>query len=252
MEPPAEDPESSTSPEPSEAHPESEERPAEEPSELARLQAQVQAEREQRIRAEALLQAQKDQQSQTQKTRQYSRAQLQQAVDSGRLTEGQMEQILEKQRQVSLKDQIRTQAEAIVAQREQQSKLQSKMDRYIERYPGLRQPGSEEFNRASRELQRIVEEYGYDPKDGRTELLAVERAFGPAEKVKERTRRETPKETGAPGGGTERAQNSNLVHGVAITKELRSYLQRQIDNGQYPGGWDDPAIKRQMKYVKAG
>lgn len=78
----------------------------------------------------------------------------------------------------------RKEAELLLAARDTERKRQEPLERagsdlseYVELMPDLRNPGSKAVEAVNAEL-RILTQYGYDEKDVRTQLIAVERAHG--------------------------------------------------------------------------
>ena len=175
--------------------------------------------------------------------------QLQALVDDGKINEGQRTQRLLDYQRIDLeKDFDAKLAENNTAQTANHS-IQAAFDAYTDRMPDLLKEGSENFERASAEYQRLIKEC-HCPATAATQLVAVGNIFGPAKLIKETTKRETHSEGagGTSGSGTSKPEDNQFK---GLTAVQSAYIQRGIDKGKYSDEQGDKNLKRDIAYARS-
>lgn len=183
--------------------------------------------------------------------RDLTRAELRQAIDAGTMTEERADEILEAQ----MERRIATRTQQSVAQQlnltQSQARIQTDIDRYLERMPDLAQKSGANWDRVAREY-RYLTGIGA-PHGAATELAALRSAFGPAERIPEKTRetRERSEESLGSGSGSE--SESGARGGRGWTKGLNArqitHYQGQLDKGAY-SGIDDPRFMQHIAVAR--
>lgn len=174
----------------------------------------------------------------------YSVSQLSEAVNSGIITEDQ------KIEQLQLQNREMAKREALQAfeQQTRQQSLSQQLHEYSTLVPGWDQVGTPANQRASAEYQVLLGR-GLD-ESNTTKLLALERAFGPAHRIKEAratqartaSQRDTTQEVGRRGSPPP-SQRSKDPLSILSIEEKRLY-KGYIDKGIY-ANWD--AVRAEVK-----
>jgi len=208
--------------------------------ERARLLAEdAQRERELRLQAEARANA-------TPPKPRPTRAQLQDLVDNGTLPQAAMDAELDQQARAII---VET-TQATLAQQQAVGRVQSEIQAFQEKIPGLSTRGSDEWNRASREYQRLVA-LGH-PEGLLTEATALRTAFGdPTQIVRDRSNeRRSSAEMGGGGGAGSGDSGGNGAEAppAGMPQERIAHYRKMIDKGVYKS-MSDPMIARELKYM---
>jgi hypothetical protein len=168
----------------------------------------------------------------------YSVAQLTEAVNNGIITEDQ------KIEQLQLQNRELAKREALQAfeQQSRQQSLTQQLSEYSTLVPGWDQIGTEANKRASAEYKVLLGRGLQE--DNTTKLLALERAFGPAHRIKEiratqaRTaaQRDTTQEVGRRGSPPPSSRRKDPL--TVIPLEEKRWYKDKIDKGIYKN-WDE-------------
>lgn len=201
------------------------------------LEAQLTAERDERIRLEERAKAKAE------TTPQYTRSQLQGLVDEGKLNQDQADALWEKQLEDRITAKARTEAEQQAKISKRQAAIQGVLTQYRDLRPDAWKAGTEDRQKVQSEYRYLVDVLG-QPEGIETEAAACRAAFGPPEKVVPitRERRETPAESGA---AKDEPPGSRLPK---MSNRYKEFYAGQIAKGQYKG-WDDPNLVKEMKIV---
>lgn len=136
-----------------------------------------------------------------------------------------------------------------------QNDVAGKIGEYKKAVPALGQRGSAEWNEVAQRYSELTAE-GH-PASMITELTALREIYGrdPSkhESVKERTREraratETPSSAGSRSGGSGRGRAKNEPD-TDLPAEVRDYVGKMINIGQYRG-WDDPKAQKYVERYK--
>jgi len=164
----------------------------------------------------------------------FSLEQLQQAVDTGEITENQKITQL----QYQTKEMAKQEALQAFYQQSRDQQITSQLNEFRQLTPGWDQTGSPANVRAAPEYDRLVNQLGL-PANDTTKLLALERTFGSAHKIKEaratqaRTAgtRDTPQAVGRRGAPpSSRAKKDPLD---TISLDEKKLYKGYIDKGVY-------------------
>ena len=212
------------------------------------ISAELQAEREAKIRLEERLKVLEDGQQQQQPSDplQYNRTQLQELVDRGDITQAQMDDVLTQQRDRESSKKLESLLDQKLDEREKKAHAIREIGRYKGAIPDLLVDGSEAREKVRREFQRLRADGHSD--EPTTELLALRIAYGDVDRVAETTdrhRRGSPEAGGSP-DRTEEPPSG----GPQLSSNQKAYYQSQIDKNYY-SGWSDPKLQNELKYVKA-
>lgn len=177
-----------------------------------------------------------------------TREQLQEAVDNNQITQHQMDTETERQRDAAIEQKINDRVQQVTQTTQRSTDLNDRMDRYLAKIPGIREEGSEDFHKASREYQRLLKDHSL-PNDLSTEILALENCFGSLDRIPETTHldRDTQRQTG---GGDQSRGGDQEGSGAPkkLTPKLRYHYDKMIEKGRYTG-WDDKTLIEELKYV---
>ena len=195
-------------------------------SRAAQLQGQV----------EGLTTNQQAQSKQTE-TREYTHAELDEFVESGRLTKPEADRIRDHQTDTRVDKRSREVAAEVVGQATTQAALTTEIQRYVEIVPELAITGSDAFNKVAEHYARVVRIHG-KPAEGdqaadlRLQLDALERAYGPADKLKraKAVDRETHQggDSGDGGGGDSKGKDETTGLPRDMPAKNRTYYREQI------------------------
>lgn len=184
--------------------------------------------------------------------KEWTRAELRQAVDAGTIDEDKMWEILAAQERRKTKDEILAEVETRVSATQSQSRIQTDIERYTERMPDLLDKRGPNWDRVVREHQ-YLRSIGA-PEGAATELAALRSAFGPPERIPERTRaaRDRQEDMLGAGGGDEGSGDGSR-RGRGWTKGLDArqieHYQKRLDVGAY-SGTDDPRFVREIAIAR--
>jgi hypothetical protein len=214
---------------------------------LARLQGQVQS-----------LQNTQQQQPQQEEPVRVTRAQLRAYVEDEKLTQDEADQIWDKQVALDTDKKINdavAQVSSSTTEQLSSQKLADSVAEYVKILPDLNETGTENRSKVTREYDSLARILGY-PKAGteaalKLELAALEKAFGPADKLRERVKAgdDDPEtmESLSSGGQQESGgePQKGPIKGLSTAK--REYYQRGIDAGRYKD-WDD--VKAELEFTR--
>ena len=188
----------------------------------------------------------------------YTRAQLREYVENEQITQEQADTIWDRQVEISTDQKISVAVSAVSVDTNEKLSVQSlagSIDEYIKILPDLGEDNSDNRKKVSKEynsLSRIIglPKAGTD-KDLKLQVAALERAFGPVEKLREKLKSESDnRETMESLGGGEREESSEAPKKGALKNlsvEKKSYYQKGIDNGRYKD-WD--AVKEELEFTR--
>ncbi len=216
------------------------------------LKTTLATERDARVRLETQLAAPPAQAAATSPVKVYSDAELQALVDGGTISESTSHDIKRRQDKDSLRAEMRTEQQALMAEGRQNQTVQTEIDRYTTAYPDLLDKASDTFARVQTEYDYLLR-MGRDPKDTATELQAIRSALGPAAKIVEHTRERRPvhAEAGGAGGGPESSppEDGGVPKELKDNPKLKYHYDGLIRTGMYTG-YDDPVLIREMTFVR--
>lgn len=139
------------------------------------LQAQLEAERETRIRLEERTKVQEE----TKTTKEYTWAELNNFIAEGKLTQDQAQEYKDN----LAKERIRREMKEERERESTNSELLREIDQYKQHIPDVMEPGSESRLKYEKEYRYLVEKLKF-PHNYATQLAATQRAFGDLETVK--------------------------------------------------------------------
>jgi hypothetical protein len=183
----------------------------------------------------------------------YSTAQLQEAVDAGKITQAAALEIIRLQERQDIEAQLEKKLQAKLEQSNASNRVQSKIDEYADRMPGLRRQGSEEWTKAAEAYRELIQD-GHD--EGlKTELAALRIAFPDGGKAKE-----APKETtaqrqrsvesaGTSSGRTSSKKESGGKWPSFLEQHRIDYYEQAIQKGRYSGR-ADPMLKKELDILE--
>lgn len=186
---------------------------------------------------------------QTESPRVYTRAQLDTLVERGDITEAQRDAYMAQQETRQREETVRQTVAGEYAAQQRANDTKQAIGRYVAAHPSLMQAGSEERNRVTKVYTELVGRGYADGAD--TELLALEREFGPVSEIQERTR--DTRRTDSPAGGADASGDDDAGGGDSgapkdMNATTRELYEVQIAKGRY-SGWDDPALLKEWEYA---
>jgi lipoprotein-anchoring transpeptidase ErfK/SrfK len=202
-------------------------------------QAQLTAEREQRIRLEGQLEGQR--QAPPEKKAEppvvLTRVQLRAAVDAGTIDEDGMEQLWADQNRAQTRREIGEDQDRRDTERESANFIGSETAKYFSAHPDIRKQGSADWNRLKTEYDYLTQtgepdDQPDDPKNRKKELRAMRAAFGNSERIAEHTstHRQTTSETSTSHGGATVAGGDRAVWDK-VPKEIRPHYKGMVADG---------------------
>jgi hypothetical protein len=211
---------------------------ATERAERAKLQAELDREKEERIRLE-----ERSKTPAPPGEKVYTRPELDKMVDDGAITEATRDEYLQRQQAQQTSTQIQSEVSRQVNESTALTRVLSQIDRYQELIPDLMDEGSENRRRLKAEYS-FIEDLEGKPDSvlavRKMELKAARAAFGPVDRIKETTAktRDTHTETGGAGEGGERGGSVEGQPAKGMTADEKTYYTYQIQQGIYKG-WDE-------------
>jgi len=195
----------------------------------AELEAQLEAEREQRIRLEERERLRAEQAPpKEERPKEFSRAQLRSAVEEGKIDEDQMEEIWAKQQREAIVRETEERFERRERERSTKTFVETQTAKYVENFPDVKKVGSPTWSRVKEEYDFLINTGEKDSKA--TELKALRAALGNADKIAERTSsyRQTSSETTSPQtGGT--ARPVDIWN--QVPKSRKAHYKRMVEEG---------------------
>jgi hypothetical protein len=205
------------------------------------LAAELQREREERIRLE-----ERERLRSTPPAPKITRAQLHELVREGKITEEQADAEYEKQLQERIRSEVLRDSDAKQRIKDRSNTINALLAQYKESIPDIATPGTEARSKVESEYRYLVDVLG-EPEGIETEAKACRSAFGPPERAKEltRRRRDTHQESGG-GSGSGDAPDKNKK----LPERIRTHYEKLIRIGRFKG-WDDPGLKAELEYVSS-
>ncbi len=181
----------------------------------------------------------------------YTNAELRALIDRGSLTESAAADIRDRQNREATEVLIRNAVRDTQTEAQRTTTVSSAIQRYLAALPDIDKPGTPERAKAEREFNRLTNDLGYPADDPRTQLLAIQTAFGSVDALEAAKpgSRETHEETGGAGGG-EKSSGSGWPKDMPAAN--RAYYQDLIARKVYTkdsaiAEWNHPANKRRGK-----
>ena len=206
----------------------------------ASIEAELQREREERIRYEERLKAKEEAKVEAQP--QYTWEQLQAAVDQGTITFAKALEIRDQQLYTAWEKKQQAREEQIT----KLSSVSTEINEYKKLVPNALVPGTDERQKVEREYGFLVQRLGRPTtKDQEIsyELAAARAAFGDLDTLRTKQQLSTkplPKETYMEtSGGTKKPTESKKDFRSTLTQREVSHYERLMKSGRYPGGWAD-------------
>jgi hypothetical protein len=218
--------------------------PEPKPDRTAQLEAQLQEEREARIRLEERVAAAKESApAKEEPPKVYTRQELRAAVNEQLIDEDQMEEIWAKQVRAETRRELREELDERDRTRDAESFTDTEIAKYIAAHPEVKEVGSPTW-------KRVKEEYDFlirvgDKDDRKTELKALRSALGGnAEKHPQRTAalREAANETSGQQQGGERPVDI----WNQVPEKYRSYYKGRVNDGSM----SLEQVKKDIPYMK--
>lgn len=209
------------------------------------LATELQGEKEKRARLEGMAEALKQP---TQPEKRWTRAELKPKVEDGTMTQEEADQILLEQRERDLEKRMDKKYEEREKEMRQEQQIESRLAAYTSRIPELADKNSEAFKKVEKAFQELVADGS--PADSKaTEVAALRVAFGPPEKLPDRTseKRDTHQETGGSAGSEDGMRPVDAAN--KVPKAYREHYKWMVENGYY-SGWDDPKLLKEIEYMK--
>lgn len=185
----------------------------------------------------------------------YTWSQLQQAVQDNRITEDVAHQIWTDQTMRLAVDQAKSEITSELAATSSASRVEAEIAKYREAIPEIMNPASEQRQRVVREFARLTGELGYDKSDLRTELVAVQAAFGPittvvkALKLKPEGHRDVSGDDADPGQADDgKDTDSGNTPPSTLSADEKRYYEDAIRNKVYK---DWGAVRAELKFANS-
>lgn len=183
-------------------------------------------------------------------------AQVQAAVEAGRITAAEGQELLNNQMRDEMTASVTQAVTSTLTAQQREQTFNRDINRYAAAIPELADNTSPQAGKVLKAFNRLVVDLGYDGKDPRTRLLALENAFGDVTAL-ERTstgQREHQEETagggsGGDGGGDGETGVNQDGSPKNLTARERAHYKGLIDKGIY-AGWDQ--VKEELGYKRPG
>ena len=213
------------------------------------LKADLQREREERIRYEERLKAQEA--TPPKKDPVYTWTQLEDFITAGTLTRAQAAEYREGQIKQEADVMLDRKLEQRLQQAERTRTVTTDLDSYKALVPTIMQPGTPEREKVTREFQYMVQVLGM-PNTVNTELAATRAALGDLDSVKRarsadtirRDNLEATVETTTPGKTP--VKGKDPIEGLDARQ--KDHYQRMIKAGRYKNGWDD--VRKELTWTR--
>lgn len=171
-------------------------------------------------------------------------AELQEWVDAGRITQAQADDEKMRQLREGLRADLSKEFDEKGAVRDQARVVEAEFDSYVAMRPDVAIEGTEDRRKFQVVYDRMLKR-GL-PHDKRTEVAAMESAFGPVDRVQETTRkrRETTREAGGAAAAPGASGSGDAAWKKDCTPDFIAGVEKQIGAGAL-SGYDDPRLQRQ-------
>lgn len=175
--------------------------------------------------------------------------QLEAGIADGKITQAQALDYRDETLRLDLEKKFEKKLHEERTDRERRTTVTSDMAAYKSLVPNVLSVGTPERQKVEREFAYLVNHLGHDPKDLRTELMAMRAAFGDIQTIKEKqVAREIPNGRSTmqdiPANGKPKPDAKDPLK--TISGEQRKYYQRMIDKGQYKN-W--AAVREELEFV---
>lgn len=208
-----------------------------------KLQEELQAEREQRIRLEERVKAGGETKPKT-----YTRAELLAAVENGQITQAQADEAWEAQITAKVTESVTRDWMQHETARERAQRVSSEISRYKAAVPDVTDPASDTRRKVAEEFQYLVS-IG-QPRTVETELAALRSVLGPVDRLEKRdvTREKRPTHQEGNGGGGRPPRDGGNPNGppANLPPRYKAHYERMIEKGMY-SGWDDKRLQSELK-----
>ncbi len=214
-------------------------------AENRRKDAELQREREERIRAEERVKATKEPE------KVYTRAELLAAVEAGTISQAQADEISLAQAEKKIRQEVSQDVAAQAAQRELIARTNAEMQRYKTLVPDVIRDGTDARARVQAEYSYLISTGS--PAGASTELAALRAAFGSVERLEKRLSKRSEHETHQESGGRPRGDGGDKAGAKngppkGLPERYVGFYQRQIESGIYKG-WDDPQVAKELARI---
>ncbi len=178
----------------------------------------------------------------------FTRAEMTRFVEGGQMTQAQADELHDTQVERTLDAKMQGELDKRDAINQQAFSMTSQIDRYKDLVPDMMTNGSDARNKLQVEYD-FLKSCG-DVDGPTTEFKALRAAFGPVDKIAERTkqRRETHVELSGSDFGAS-APETGEGSLSAFNPGQQAYYKKQIDAGYYTGP-NDPAILKEAEHAK--
>jgi len=183
----------------------------------------------------------------------YTWEQLSEAVQEGKITDGVAQQIWSDQnRRLAVKEARETIAGEMAAQTTA-AKVDAEIGRYRDLVPQIMDQSSEQRQRVTREFHRLTNDMGFPKNELRTELAALQAAFGPIDALAKavKPKKEGHQDVSHDDGGAEDDDKAEDPGGAApssLGAEEKRYYENAIGRGVYK---DWGAVKEELKFANS-
>ena len=168
----------------------------------------------------------------------YTRQEINAAITSGNITEAAGQEIFDKQQSRQTELVAQNIARQTVESMTQTNTIQAKIDKYMAFDPSLSTPGSAARNRVEAKIQNQMQNLGQTQPTLGTELTALDAIYGSVDSLGGSRERQSHQEI--PGSQDLQVNQDGAPE---MTKRERDFYQSRMDQGAYPGGWDDVAAE---------
>lgn len=184
---------------------------------------------------------------------QFTWAQLKQAASNGEISEDQAMELWSQQQRATAVAEATEKVAAETRTRDVQKAVNAEIDVFKEAVPDCMVPGTEARQRVEREFRRLVA-IGFDDSDVRTELAALQAAFGSSAQLKDRPKKakKEPEKTAETHGsdGDDGSNDEGDAPDRApsdLDPEVKRYYRQQIERGLY-SGWKE--VREELKFAR--
>jgi hypothetical protein len=215
-------------------------------SKVDQLQAELQREREERIRYEERLKVQEETKAAAEP--EYTWDQLEAAIAENRITRAWANEYKERKIEERAIKKAEARLEQKLTSTSKESIILSELDRYKKAAPEVLQGGTEERTKVEKEYAYLVNVLNY-PKTFATELAATRAALGDLDTVerKAQAKRTATKEPFMEThSSTQKPQQKKNDPIANLSQREKDHYEKMIRAGRYPKGWD--SVREELEY----
>ncbi len=178
----------------------------------------------------------------------YTRIELAKLVEDGQITEVQADTVMDNQLRAEVRTEISEQTARGIKNSAIAVNVHTGLAEYKKYLPDLNTPGSENRTKVTAEYSRLVNDFDMPPSEA-TELIALEKVFGPVSLLKPRkSGRQTHQETGgSSSSGTGKGKKGGSLFDKLST-DRKQYYNSKIASGLYK---DEKAVEEELKFARA-